>query len=73
MDYSGREQVQRYDDAHQRFRDYEKDSDVIIELLELDPKQHGYRHGRRKWRIRTPCCETLSERKDSGSAVFCGR
>ena len=36
VDYSSVEQVQRYDDMHQRFRDYEKDSDAIIKLLELD-------------------------------------
>ena len=36
VDYSNVEQVQRYDDMHQRFRDYEKDSDAIIKLLELD-------------------------------------
>ena len=35
VDYSSVEQVQRYDDIHQRFRDYEKDSDAIIKLLEL--------------------------------------
>ena len=26
------EQVQRYDDMHQRFRDYEEDSDAITKL-----------------------------------------
>jgi len=36
VDYSSIEQVQRYDDMHQRFRDYEKNSDAIIKLLELD-------------------------------------
>ena len=36
VDYSSVEQVQRYDDMHQRFRDYERDSDAIIKLLELD-------------------------------------
>ena len=36
VDYSSVEQVQHYDDMHQRFRDYEKDSDAIIKLLELD-------------------------------------
>ena len=36
VDYSSVEQVQQYDDMHQRFRDYEKDSDAIIKLLELD-------------------------------------
>ena len=36
VDYSCMEQVQHYDDMHQRFRDYEKDSDAIIKLLELD-------------------------------------
>jgi hypothetical protein len=36
VDYSSVEQVQRYDDMHQRFRDYEKDSDTIVKLLELD-------------------------------------
>ena len=36
VDYASVEQVQRYDDMHQRFRDYEKDSDTIIKLLELD-------------------------------------
>ncbi|KAF5412737.1 MAG: class I SAM-dependent methyltransferase [Euryarchaeota archaeon] len=36
VDYASVEQVQRYDDVHQRFRDYEKDSDAIIKLLELD-------------------------------------
>jgi ubiquinone/menaquinone biosynthesis C-methylase UbiE len=38
VDYSSVEQVQRYDDVHQRFRDYEKDSDAIIKLLELGSK-----------------------------------
>ena len=38
VDYSSVEQVQRYDDVHQRFRDYEKDSDAILKLLELDSK-----------------------------------
>ena len=36
VDYSSVKQVQQYDDLHQRFRDYEKDSDAIIKLLELD-------------------------------------
>ena len=36
MDYSSVEQVQRYDDMHQRFRDYKKDSDTIVKPLELD-------------------------------------
>jgi len=36
VDYSSIEQVQRYDDMHQRFREYDKDSDTIIKLLELD-------------------------------------
>ena len=36
VDCSSVEQVQRYDDMHQRFRDYEKDSDAIIKLLELN-------------------------------------
>lgn len=36
MDYSSIEHVQRYDEMHQRFRDYEKNSDAIIKLLELD-------------------------------------
>jgi ubiquinone/menaquinone biosynthesis C-methylase UbiE len=36
VDYSSVEQVQQYDDLHQRFRDYEKDSGAIIKLLELD-------------------------------------
>ena len=35
VDCASVEQVQRYDDMHQRFRDYEKDSDAIIKLLEL--------------------------------------
>ena len=38
VDYSSVEQVQRYDEMHQRFRDYEKDSDTIVKLLELDSK-----------------------------------
>lgn len=38
VDYSSMEQVQRYDEMHQRFRDYEKDSDTIVKLLELDSK-----------------------------------
>ena len=38
VDYLSMEQVQRYDDMHQRFRDYEKDSDTIVKLLELDSK-----------------------------------
>jgi ubiquinone/menaquinone biosynthesis C-methylase UbiE len=38
VDYSSVEQVQRYDDMHQKFRDYEKDSDTIIKRLELDSK-----------------------------------
>jgi ubiquinone/menaquinone biosynthesis C-methylase UbiE len=38
VDYSSVEQVQRYDDVHQKFRDYEKDSDAIIKLLGLDSK-----------------------------------
>ena len=38
VDYLSIEQVHRYDDRHQRFRDYEKDSDAIIKLLELDSK-----------------------------------
>jgi len=38
VDYSSVEQVQRYDDLHQRFRDYEKDSDAIIKLLEPDSR-----------------------------------
>jgi len=36
VDYSSVEQVQQYDDMHQRFRDYEKNSDAIIKLLGLD-------------------------------------
>ncbi len=36
VDYSSVDRVQRYDDMHQRFRDYEKDSDAIIKLLELN-------------------------------------
>ena len=36
VDYSSIEQVQHYDDMHQKFRDYEKNSDAIIKLLELD-------------------------------------
>lgn len=36
LDYSSIEQVQRYDDMHQGFRDYEKNSDAIIKHLELD-------------------------------------
>ncbi len=36
VDYSGIEQVQRYDDMHQKFRDYEKNSDAIIKILDLD-------------------------------------
>jgi putative AdoMet-dependent methyltransferase len=36
VDYSSIEQVQHYDDMHQRFRNYEKNSDAIIKLLELD-------------------------------------
>jgi len=36
VDYASVERVQRYDDMHRRFRDYEKDSDAIIKLLELD-------------------------------------
>ena len=59
VDYASVEQVQRYDDMHQRFRDYEKDSDAIIKLLELDPKQHSHRHGCRNWCICAPCCKTL--------------
>ena len=35
VDYSSIEQVQRYDGTHKRFRNYEKDGDTIIELLEL--------------------------------------
>ncbi len=35
VNYASVEQVQRYDDVHQRFHDYEKDSDAIIKLLEL--------------------------------------
>ena len=38
VDYASVEQVQRYDDMHQRFRDYEKDSDAITKLLELGSK-----------------------------------
>jgi len=38
VDYSSIEHVERYDEMHQRFRDYEKDSDAIIKLLELDSK-----------------------------------
>ena len=38
VDYSSVEQVQRYNDVHQKFRDYEKDSDAIIKLLGLDSK-----------------------------------
>ncbi len=38
VDYSSVEQVQRYDDMHQRFRDYEKDSDTIIKRIKLDSK-----------------------------------
>ncbi|MEA1893593.1 MAG: hypothetical protein U9N36_00040 [Euryarchaeota archaeon] len=36
VDYASAEQVQRYDDMHQSFRDYEKDSDTIVRLLELN-------------------------------------
>jgi len=36
VDYSSVEQVQQYDDLHQRFRNYEKDSDAIIKLLDMD-------------------------------------
>jgi len=36
VDYSSVEQVQHYDDMHQRFRDYEKNSNAIIKLLNLD-------------------------------------
>jgi putative AdoMet-dependent methyltransferase len=36
VDYSNIKQVQRYDDMHQRFRDYEKNSDAIIKLLDPD-------------------------------------
>ena len=36
VDYSSIGQVQRYDDMHQKFRDYEKNSDAIIKLLGLD-------------------------------------
>ena len=36
VDCSSVEQVQRYDGVYQRFRDYEKDSDAILKLLELD-------------------------------------
>lgn len=36
VDYSSIEQVQHYDYMHQKFRDYEKNSDAIIKLLELD-------------------------------------
>ncbi|MEA3282786.1 MAG: hypothetical protein U9Q68_09600 [Euryarchaeota archaeon] len=32
--YTSAEHVQRYDDLHQRFRDYEKDSDEILKLHE---------------------------------------
>ena len=35
-DYTSAELVQRYDDMHQRFRDYEKNSAAIINLLKLD-------------------------------------
>ena len=66
VDYASVEQVQRYDDMHQRFRDYEKDSDAIIKLLELDPKQRSHRHGRRNRSICTPCCETLPKSIRSG-------
>jgi ubiquinone/menaquinone biosynthesis C-methylase UbiE len=38
VDYASVEQVQQYDDIHQRFRDYEKDGDAIIKLLELNSK-----------------------------------
>jgi hypothetical protein len=33
VDYTSAELVQRYDDMHQRFRDYEKNSEGIINLL----------------------------------------
>ncbi len=36
VDYSCMEQVHHYDDMHQRFRDYEKNSNAIIKLLNLD-------------------------------------
>ena len=36
VDYSSIEEVQRYDDMHRKFRDYEKHSLEIIELLKLD-------------------------------------
>ncbi len=36
VDYTSAELVQRYDDMHQRFRDYEKNSEAIINLLKLD-------------------------------------
>ena len=36
VDYTSAELVQRYDDMHQRFRDYEKNSESIINWLKLD-------------------------------------
>jgi len=36
VDYSSAELVQRYDDRHQKLRDYEKNSEIIINRLGLD-------------------------------------
>ena len=38
VDYLSVEQVQRCDDLHQRFRNYEKDGDAIIKRLKLTSK-----------------------------------
>jgi tRNA A58 N-methylase Trm61 len=35
VDYTSIEEVQRYDVRHQKFRDYEKESEAIMKLLGL--------------------------------------
>ena len=44
VDYSSVELVQRYDDMHQKLRDYEKNSEIIINRLGLDTYPRGIQH-----------------------------